>query len=208
MFRTGIVKQQDLVNAKVRVAFAERDQMLSYWLPICFQKTQNDKSYWIPDVGEQVVCLMDDRDEAGTVLGSIYSTVDRPPTDPNTGNPVQSGDIEQHTYKDGTTVQFNRATKQMLAKFSDGASFKYDAIGKALTVALPSGGTMSVTANGATLSIDASGNVTVHAAGGINLITSAHNDSVDDIINKFNSHVHSGVQTGSGDTGVPTTQLT
>ncbi len=64
MFRVGLVKQQDLQGARVRVAFPDRDQMLSYWLPILFSKTQNDKSYWIPDIGEQVVCLMDEHDEA------------------------------------------------------------------------------------------------------------------------------------------------
>src|ERR1700674_4306379 len=71
MFRVGLVKQQDLKGAGVRVAFPDRDQMLSYWLPILFSKTQNDKSYWIPDIGEQVVCLMDEHDEAGTGLGAI-----------------------------------------------------------------------------------------------------------------------------------------
>jgi phage baseplate assembly protein V len=74
MFRVGLVKQQDLQGARLRVAFPDRDQMLSYWLPILFSKTQNDKSYWIPDIGEQVVCLMDEHDEAGTVLGAIYSS--------------------------------------------------------------------------------------------------------------------------------------
>jgi phage baseplate assembly protein V len=145
--------------------------MLSYWLPICFQKTQNDKSYWIPDIGEQVVCLMDERDEAGAILGSIYSTADRPPTDPNTGNPVQSGDIEQHTYKDGTTVQFNRATKQMLAKFSDTGTFRYDAIAKALTITLPAGATLTMQVSGGpSFSFDSSQNVKIEPGSGKVLI--------------------------------------
>ena len=42
MFRVGLVKQQDLQGARVRVAFPDRDQMLSYWLPILFSKTQNE----------------------------------------------------------------------------------------------------------------------------------------------------------------------
>ena len=78
-FRVGIVQQQDAARAKVRVVFPDYDEVVSWWLPVIFAKTQNDKTYWLPDVGEQVVCLMDLRDEAGAVLGAIYSDVDLPP---------------------------------------------------------------------------------------------------------------------------------
>ncbi len=78
-FRVGIVQQQDPAHAKVRVVFPDYDEMISWWLPVVFAKTQDDKVYWIPDIGEQVVCLMDLRDEAGAVLGAIYSSADTPP---------------------------------------------------------------------------------------------------------------------------------
>src|SRR5580700_662875 len=162
MFRVGLVKQQDLQGARVRVAFPDRDQLLSYWLPILFSKTQNDKSYWIPDIGEQVVCLMDRHDEAGTVLGAIYSSADK-----------------YHM------------------SFKDGASVEYDRAAHALAVSLPNGATMNLSAHGASIAIDAIGNITVHAAGGISLITSAHNDSVDDIINTYNGHTHADPQGGN-----------
>jgi len=180
MFRVALVKQQDLQGARLRVVFPDRDQMLSYWLPILFPKTQDDKSYWIPDIGEQVVCLMDEHDEAGAVLGAIYSSTDIPP--------VQSADKYHVSFKDGASVEYDRAAH-------------------ALAVSLPDGATMNLSANGASIAIDTSGNITVHAAGSINLITSGHNDSVDGIINTFNNHVHSGVQPGSGNTAPPTTQM-
>jgi phage baseplate assembly protein V len=178
MFRVGLVKQQDLQNARVRVVFPDRDQMLSYWLPILFPKTQNDKSYWVPDIGEQVVCLMDEHDEAGAVLGAIYSSADTPP--------VQSADKYHMSFKDGASIEYDRAAH-------------------ALAVSLPNGATMNLSANGATIAIDASGNITVHAAGGINLITSAHNESVDGIINTYNAHTHSDPQ--GGNTAPPTQQM-
>jgi phage baseplate assembly protein V len=182
MFRVGIVQQQDLVNGRVRVSFPDREQMVSYWLPIGVRGALHDHDWWMPDVGETVSCDMDANDEDGTVERAIYTEANPPPQG-------LTGDVRQLVMKDG-------------------AVFKYDRNQHALNVSLPAGSTMTLTANGATISIDANGNVTVHAAGGINLITSQHNDSVDNIINKFNSHVHSGVATGSGDTGVPTTQLT
>jgi phage baseplate assembly protein V len=161
VFRVGLVKQLDPQNARVRVAFPDHDQMLSYWLPIVVSKTQNDKGYWIPDLDEQVVCLMDEHDEAGAVLGAIYSTADTPPTDPNTGQALANADVAQHTFKDGATFQYNRATHVGLAQLPDKAVLKYDAEAHAFTLALPSGATMSVTANGASISIDGTGNVKV-----------------------------------------------
>lgn len=139
MFRVGLVKQQDLKNARLRVAFPDRDQLLSYWLPIVMPKTQNDKSYWIPDLGEQVVCVMDEHDEAGAVLGAIYSSADTPP--------VQSADKYHISFKDG-------------------ASFEYDRAAHAFAASLPGGATMSVSLNGASIAIDASGNVKVVPASG------------------------------------------
>ena len=178
MFRVGLVNQQDLQGARLRVVFPDRDQMLSYWLPILFPKTQNDKSYWMPDLGEQVLCLMDEHDEAGAVLGAIYSSVDT--------TPVQSADKYHMSFKDGASVEYDRAAHT-------------------LAVSLPNGATMNLNANGASIAIDASGNITVHAAGGINLITSAHNDSVDGMINSYNAHTHADPQ--GGNSAPPTQQM-
>jgi phage baseplate assembly protein V len=178
MFRVGLVKQQDLQTARVRVAFPDRDQLLSYWLPLLFTKTQNDKSYWIPDVGEQVVCLMDEHDEAGAVLGAIYSVVDPPP--------VESADKYHLSFKDGASIEYDRGAH-------------------ALAVNLPSGATITLSAGGASIAVDAGGNIAVHAAGGINLITSAHNDSVDGIIDTYNGHTHPDPQ--GGNTAPPTQQM-
>ncbi len=170
---------QDLALCRVRVRFPDLDQVTSYWLPIVAPKTQNDKAYWMPDLGEQVVCLMDEHDEAGAVLGAIYSQAD--------ATPVQSAD-------------------KFHVSFKDGAAFEYDRAAHAFTAAFPAGATFTVTANGATVKIDAGGNVNITAAGGINLITALHNDSVDGIINTYNGHTHS--DPSEGNTGVPNELMT
>ena len=141
-------------------------------------KSQNDKSYHIPDIGEQVVCFMDEHDEDGAVLGCIYSVADT--------TPVQSAD-------------------KWHVKMKDNASFEYDRNLHALAVNLPSGGTMTLTANGATIQIDSGGNVNLTAAGDINLVTHTHNDSVNTIINTFNSHTHPDPQ--GGNTSAPNQSL-
>jgi phage baseplate assembly protein gpV len=125
-FRLGIVKEQDLSLGRLRVVFIELDQMLSYWLPLVVPKTQNDKAYWMPDVGEQVVCLMDQHDEAGVVLGAIYSQPDT--------TPVQSADKFHLSFKDGTAIEYDRGAHVLSLGFSDQTSIKYDGGAHALTL--------------------------------------------------------------------------
>lgn len=134
MFRVGIVAQLDAARARVRVTFRARDQVRSSWLLVVTRGTQNNKDYWMPDLGEQVVCLMDAHDEDGAVLGALYSSQDTPP--------VSSADKWHATMKDG-------------------AIFEYDRSSHAMAVALPDGATLSVTANGAVFAIDAAGNITI-----------------------------------------------
>ena len=125
-FRLGIVKDQDLSLGRLRVTFNEFDQMLSYWLPVVVPKTQNDKAYWLPDIGEQVVCLMDERDEAGVVLGAIYSQADT--------TPVQSADKFHLGFKDGTAMEYDRAAHVLALNFQDTTAIKYDGGAHALTL--------------------------------------------------------------------------
>jgi phage baseplate assembly protein V len=118
-FRVGIVQQQDTARAKVRVVFPDYDKVISWWLPIVFPKTQNDKAYWIPDIGEQVVCLMDLRDEAGAVLGAIYSDADLAP--------VNSANKFHLAFQDGTSIDYDRAAHLLDLLFQDTTQITYNA---------------------------------------------------------------------------------
>jgi phage baseplate assembly protein gpV len=200
-FRVGLVREQDAGGARVRVVFSDYDQMQSYWLPVVFPKTQNDKAYWLPDVGEQVVCMMDGRDEAGAVLGAIYSSADPTPEG-------MTPDKWHATMKDGASFDYDRAAHVLDLRFQDGAEVKYDAAAHAFSATMPQGASFTVTLNGAALSIDASGNVNIKpASGDINFQTDQFLISFNQLISIFNSHVHSGVQTGNGDTAAPTTPI-
>ena len=175
-FRVGIVQAQDPAHAKVRVVFPDYDEMISWWLPVVFAKTQNDKVYWIPDIGEQVVCLMDLRDEAGAVLGAIYSSADTPP--------VNSADKFHLAFKDGAHFDYDRVAHILDLFFQDTTEFKYDARvhlldlkfqdqaeltvrrhQHVLNVNLPPGAAFNLTANGAQIQIDSSGNVIIKSGG-------------------------------------------
>ncbi len=103
MYRRAIVSAVDPATARVRVSFPDADNMESYWLEVMQPRTlaDGDRAYWLPDEGEAVVVLMDENDEAGVVLGAIYSSTDPPP--------VASRDKRHVTYKDGATVEYDRA---------------------------------------------------------------------------------------------------
>src|ERR1035437_6434244 len=79
MFRIGIVAAQDFTLVRARVVFTDHDHMLSWWLNIVADKSSRDKGYWMPDIGDHVVCLMDPNDEDGAILGAVYSPVNPPP---------------------------------------------------------------------------------------------------------------------------------
>lgn len=102
MYRRGIVSAVDPATARVRVRFPDSDDMESFWLEVMQQRTLagGDRAYWLPDAGEAVAVLMDEQDEAGLVLGAIYSSADPPP--------VASADKRHVTHKDGAVFEYDR----------------------------------------------------------------------------------------------------
>jgi phage baseplate assembly protein V len=87
--------------ATVRVRIPDADDTVSKELPVLFQKTQDNKEYDLPDVGEQVVCLfLPNGLEQGFVLGSPYSSVDKPP--------VSNRDKKHYGFSDGSWLEYDR----------------------------------------------------------------------------------------------------
>lgn len=101
LIRVGIVSSVDAAACTVRVAFSDKENMVSYDLPVLQNNTLNNKSYHLPDAGEQVVCLFLPNGLAqGFVIGSIYSAQDVPP--------VNSADKWHVKFADGTTIEYDR----------------------------------------------------------------------------------------------------
>lgn len=90
--RIGIVSEIDPATAKGRVQFPDHDNVQSYWLQVMQGRTRGDQTYWMPQVGEHVVVMMDQGEEAGVIAGAIYSEADTPPaSDPNVHTVVYGG---------------------------------------------------------------------------------------------------------------------
>lgn len=103
--RIGRVSSLEPAACRVRVAFDAEDGVLSFWLPVLQRRTLGDRSYWMPEVDEQVACLLDDNAEDGYVLGGLYSQVDPPP--------VTSADRAHIAMKDGAVVEYDRAAHRL-----------------------------------------------------------------------------------------------
>jgi len=108
MLKFGIVTNINPALAQARVQFAD-DDILSFWLPILQQKTQKDKFYAIPDIGEHVACLMDTNSEEGVILGAIYSALD--------DTPANSKNQLMIKFEDESFIKFDKETGILTLKF-------------------------------------------------------------------------------------------
>lgn len=105
---TGVTRQVGTVSAidadrvQARVRLPECDNMRTNWLSVLQRNTQDNKDYWLPDVGEQVEVLLDANGEDGVILGAVYSDVDTPP--------FSDKDVRGTKYADGASFSYSRAT--------------------------------------------------------------------------------------------------
>lgn len=110
MLRFGIVTQIDPINVQARVNFGD-DDLTSYWLPIMQTKTLKDKFYSIPDINEQVVCLMDENSEDGVILGAIYSSEDTPA--------IKNENQYSVNLQDGSLINADKETQTLTVVFQN-----------------------------------------------------------------------------------------
>jgi phage baseplate assembly protein V len=110
MIRRGIVVAVDEQTARVRVQMPDLDGLVSNWLPVVHHKTQKDKAYWLPDIGEYVVVAFDEEGEHsdGYVIGAIYNDKDAPP--------VVSKDKFFVRFEDGTEIEYDRKSHLLRVK--------------------------------------------------------------------------------------------
>lgn len=98
--RIGEVSSVDPAKCTARVVFDDEDGYVSDDLPIVQRNTQNTKDFWLPAVGEDVICLfLPCGEEDGFILGSFYADEIEPPT---------SSATKRYTeYPDGTVTEYD-----------------------------------------------------------------------------------------------------
>lgn len=183
MFATGIVVAVNEQAVTVRVQFTDKENMISWDLNV---NQTRAGVVWMPQIGEQVNCLMDEQLKAGAVIGSFY-TKENPP-------PVQTAEKCHVTFKDGTVVEYDPAAHHLTADIGTGT-----AAVKASSITLD--GDVSITGS---LSVSEDATVSGSITG-----TEAVKDSkgsMQDIRDQFNAHTH--ICTAPGvDSAPPTTSM-
>lgn len=108
MVRTGTVSAVYPKTDTVRVVFDDKDETTSPELHVLHRFSGKNKDYWLPDMGDQVVCLFANNDKnfsTGWVLGSFF-TDKQPPQ-------VDSADIMRLDFADGSFMEYNRASSSL-----------------------------------------------------------------------------------------------
>ncbi len=107
--RPGTVTARDAAKLRVQVRCADTvtAPLVTDWLPVLVSRACGDCQYDLPDVGDAVLCLfLPHGREAGFVLGSFYS---------GGVPPVADGDRWRRTFRDGTTLEYDRKAHTLRA---------------------------------------------------------------------------------------------
>jgi phage baseplate assembly protein gpV len=173
--RFGLVSSYDPANYSAKVIL-QPDGLETGWLPVLSPWIGNGWGLFAPpSIGDMVeVRFIQDDSEAGFISLRGFNDTDRPLN-------VSSGEFWlQH--KSGSFLKFH----------NDG------------TVELVSSGTLTSTAPQWNHNGNMQVNGTIKATGDITDTSSTNTRSVAGMRTIFNGHLHSGVQTGGGNTAVPT----
>lgn len=109
LLRVGTVTTKDITNMRCRVLFSDTptDPLTTYWLPVLVTRAFGDTYYDLPDIGSKVLCaFLPNGHEIGFILGSYY---------PDNWSPLADEDVYQHTFKDGTYIEYNRKEHKLTA---------------------------------------------------------------------------------------------
>jgi phage baseplate assembly protein V len=100
LFRVGKVSSTNPAAVTVRVTFTDKDNMVSYDLPVLQDSTKDNQDYYMPDIDELVLCLFLPNGLAqGFCLGSFYSSQNPPP--------IAGQHKWYKKFKDGTTIEYD-----------------------------------------------------------------------------------------------------
>lgn len=94
-----------------KVVFEDKDNLISGELPVIQRGSQDNKSYWMPTIGEQVVCLFLPNGRGdGYILGTTYNDEDKPA--------AQSVHKRKIRFQDGAVMEYDTEQHRLTLDFS------------------------------------------------------------------------------------------
>lgn len=106
--RSGVVSATFPERNSARVTFEDKDDNVSAELRILNSGSLKNKHYWMPDVGDEVVCIYATNDEnygTGWIIGACYNK-DAVPR-------VHSQDKMRIDFADGTWIEYDRSSHEL-----------------------------------------------------------------------------------------------
>lgn len=81
-FGTVSATRPDQATARVQL---DELEMESYWLPVGQHRAGSQSAaYWMPDIGERVLCALDESGSSGCIISGVYS-LNNPPANSGSG---------------------------------------------------------------------------------------------------------------------------
>jgi phage baseplate assembly protein gpV len=145
--REGTVTEVFPERHSARVKFNDLDNLVSAEMPVLTLAAGKNKSYWLPDIDEKVVCLMasnSGQSGGGYIIGSLYTGKNKPAEKTADIYALKFSDNASISYKRGNNEDKNHILKMHLSdnteilfenqekarhfqiKFSDGCKISYD----------------------------------------------------------------------------------
>jgi phage baseplate assembly protein V len=144
LIRIGVVTELDDTKARVKV---RTGGIVTDWLPWLTHRASEDRSWWAPEPGEQVVVLSPYGDQSqAVVMPAIYQTAYPATADKRT--------IRRTIYQDGTVVEYDREAHVMNITLNPAGTFNVTVGGSLITM---NTGRILLSSNGSTLELDAAG---------------------------------------------------
>lgn len=107
----GRVTEVDLELGRVKIEVRDLG-IISPWLNVLVPNNTRNKLWWMPDIGDFGVGLLDEEGQTGEWLGAFYNRADMPP--------VTDQDKYHLAFNDGTTLEYDRAASRLLIDIADG----------------------------------------------------------------------------------------
>lgn len=143
----GTISAADYGKARVRVNIGERQ---SGWLPWATARAGGDRTWWAPEIGEQVLVISPSGNPAqGIVMPAIYSQV--------APAPGATADVAGIEFADGTVIEYSRGEGRLFADVKGDVEVVAEG-----TVTVDAGGDVTVT-SAASIAVEASASVSITA---------------------------------------------
>ena len=108
MIRIGTVESVYPERMTARVIYEDKDNNKSQELMIINRGAKANKDYWLPDIGDEAICLFPNNDKnfaTGFIICTHFSDT-MPPQ-------VNNKDVRRLDFSDGTYIEYNRASHEL-----------------------------------------------------------------------------------------------